>query len=157
MNETERQYRASLRWYSKNWRRSHSEALLDTLLELAEAEGRIRPTRSEKLDLARRGITDRLIAATPFAFFTLALLAMVVLLSVTGVDSGASLMLHLPILVAPGAGSSSAPISSPVMTAGWVQLVSVSAFPICTAAGVTLLRRVRRSRKPLAHGPAHDE
>jgi hypothetical protein len=150
MNDTERQYRAILRWYSKKWRRSHGEALLDTLLELAEAEGRIRPTRSEKLDLARRGITDRLIAATPFAFFTLALLALVVLLSVTGVDPGASIVMRLPVFPASGVGQVSAPISSPALIAGWVQLAGLGVFLICTVTGVTLFKRVRRTRKTVS-------
>lgn len=155
MNEMEREYRESMRWYSKKWRSSHGEVLLDTLLSGAEAEGRDRPTTAEKRDLAIRGVADRLSGAGAFVLFALALFALVVLLAVIGAAPGASITLSLPAIPAPQPDQLYAPITTPVMTAGWVQLAAITVLVLCTAGGIVLLRRVRRMRSTTTPSSSH--
>ncbi len=67
MSDLEGQYRAALRWYPHRWRVRNSEALLGTLLDTAEAEGRTAPTREERRDLAVNGVRARVDAIAPLA------------------------------------------------------------------------------------------
>jgi hypothetical protein len=63
--DLERRYRAALRWYPESWRRRNADAVLGTLLDGAEHDGRSRPARGELLDLAFRGASARLTAFLP--------------------------------------------------------------------------------------------
>ncbi|ROS33748.1 hypothetical protein [Curtobacterium sp. PhB78] len=58
-------YRRLLRWYPRRWRRQNEDALIGTLLDVAESEGRNRPRRSEVVDLAVNGIGTRVAAVLP--------------------------------------------------------------------------------------------
>jgi hypothetical protein len=146
VNDLERRYRAALRWYSRSWRRSHGDALLDTLLTGAEAEGRSRPARRERVDLAVRGSVERLAGLTPIGLFVLALLALVVLVSVAGISPRAYITLSLPTIPPPRPGEFSTRLTTPALTAGWVQLAAGGVFVGAAALGLILRRRVRRMR-----------
>jgi len=61
----EQSYRRLLRWYPGRWRRLNEDALIGTLLDVAESEGRNRPRRSEVVDLAANGIGTRVAAVLP--------------------------------------------------------------------------------------------
>lgn len=63
----EQSYRRLLRWYPGRWRRQNEDALIGTLLDVAESEGRNRPRRSEVVDLAANGIGTRVAAVLPAA------------------------------------------------------------------------------------------
>jgi hypothetical protein len=65
MNELERHYCAAMRWYTAKRRRSNGDALLSTLVDQAEADGRHHPTVAELRNLARTGIRQRAFAAVP--------------------------------------------------------------------------------------------
>ncbi len=59
MSALELDYRRALRWYPKRWRREHGDAMVGTLLDVAEAEGRDAPTRRERVELALAGLRAR--------------------------------------------------------------------------------------------------
>ncbi|ROS54498.1 hypothetical protein [Frigoribacterium sp. PhB24] len=65
LRHLEERYRRVLRWYPGRWRRSNEEAIVGTLLDVAEAEGRERPRRAEMLDLAANGLAARVTAVFP--------------------------------------------------------------------------------------------
>ncbi|MCB1298194.1 MAG: hypothetical protein KDB08_04340 [Microthrixaceae bacterium] len=56
----ERAYARSLRWYPRAWRAEHGAALLGTMLDAAEAEGRDRPSAAERRSAAMHGLGMRL-------------------------------------------------------------------------------------------------
>ncbi|MCU1586151.1 MAG: hypothetical protein JWM49_2707 [Microbacteriaceae bacterium] len=56
----EHQYRRTLRWYPSSWRAQHEEAVIGTLLDVAEGENRSRPRLSEQLNLAVNGLLTRI-------------------------------------------------------------------------------------------------
>jgi len=56
MSGIENRYRSALRWYPASWRDVNQDVVLSTLLDVADAEGRDRPTARERLDLAANGI-----------------------------------------------------------------------------------------------------
>jgi len=58
-------YRSALRWYPRSWRRANGDALIGTLLDVAEAGGRTAPTASERRDLAVAGLRLRVGALLP--------------------------------------------------------------------------------------------
>jgi hypothetical protein len=60
-------YRRSVRWYAPSWRATHQDALIGTLLDIAEAEGRATPTRAEQWNLAVNGLNTRLQVFLPAA------------------------------------------------------------------------------------------
>lgn len=55
----EQRYRAALRWYPARWRASNADAVVGTLLDVADAEHRRSPARFELLHLAASGIRTR--------------------------------------------------------------------------------------------------
>ncbi|MDQ1553051.1 MAG: hypothetical protein QOK46_129, partial [Microbacteriaceae bacterium] len=56
----EHQYRRTLRWYPSSWRAQHEEAVIGTLLDVAEGENRSRPRLGEQLNLAVNGLLTRI-------------------------------------------------------------------------------------------------
>jgi hypothetical protein len=56
----EGRYRAALRWYPKAWRRRNEDAVIGTLLDLAEEDGRSLPRPGELANLHANGIAARL-------------------------------------------------------------------------------------------------
>lgn len=65
LQHLEQRYRRQLRWYPGRWRRENEDAMVGTLLDMAEEEGRVRPRRAEMLDLAAHGLGARLSAVFP--------------------------------------------------------------------------------------------
>lgn len=55
----EQRYRDALHWYPRRWRRLNAEAMVGTLLDVAEAEGRDAPSRADLRDLRRSGLAAR--------------------------------------------------------------------------------------------------
>jgi len=55
----EARYRAALRWYPRAWRAENADAIVGTMLDQADAEGRATPLRGELRDLASSGISQR--------------------------------------------------------------------------------------------------
>lgn len=53
-------WRRALRAYPASWRARHGEAMLGTLLDEADANGRTEPTRGERLALIRGGLAVRI-------------------------------------------------------------------------------------------------
>lgn len=60
-----KRYQRMIDLYPRSWRREYGEAMLGTLLDGAEHEGRDRPTRSEWMDLARHAGLARLSMIMP--------------------------------------------------------------------------------------------
>jgi len=60
-------YRRMLRWYPRSWRAANADVVLGTLLDAAEAEGRVRPRLAERLDLAANGLATRIEPVLPRA------------------------------------------------------------------------------------------
>ena len=56
----ENQYRRTLRWYPSSWRAQNEEAVIGTLLDVAEGENRSQPRLSEQLNLAVNGLLTRI-------------------------------------------------------------------------------------------------
>ncbi|ROS59304.1 hypothetical protein EDF38_2150 [Frigoribacterium sp. PhB160] len=63
----EQRYRRLLGWYPRSWRERHGDAMVGTLLDVADAQGRHEPTWSESVDLARGGLAARLGVVVPEA------------------------------------------------------------------------------------------
>lgn len=61
----EREYGRALGWYPARWRRTHGPAMLGTLLDVAEGEGRTRPVIGELADLRWQGIRERVNSVVP--------------------------------------------------------------------------------------------
>ena len=55
----ERRYRSAVRWYPAKWRASNADAVVGTLLDVAEAENRDRPRASELRNLVANGLLAR--------------------------------------------------------------------------------------------------
>lgn len=55
----EARYRAALRWYPRRWRAANADAIVGTMLDQAEAEGRTTPLPGELRDLAASGVSTR--------------------------------------------------------------------------------------------------
>jgi hypothetical protein len=53
-------YRRAMRWYPKRWRAANEDAVLGTLLDQAEEQGRAKPARGELSDLRANGLARRL-------------------------------------------------------------------------------------------------
>lgn len=53
------EYRRIMRWYPKQWRLSNEEAMLGTLLDQADSEGRDVPTAAERSAIFRAGLGQR--------------------------------------------------------------------------------------------------
>ena len=53
------EYRRLMRWYPRQWRRTNEEAMLGTLLDQAEGEGRQEATAAERSAIAKGGIAQR--------------------------------------------------------------------------------------------------
>ncbi|HEY0249796.1 MAG TPA: hypothetical protein VGC45_16210 [Gryllotalpicola sp.] len=64
-SELERRFRRALRWYPRDWRERHGEAMLGVLLDAAEAEGMPRPSLGQRIDLARHGLAQHLLGGIP--------------------------------------------------------------------------------------------
>jgi len=56
----EQEFRRLLRWYPRQWRAAHGDALLGTLLDAAEAEARAHPTGAERRSALVQGVGARL-------------------------------------------------------------------------------------------------
>lgn len=56
----EASYRSALRWYPPAWRERNGDAIVGTLLDVAEAHGHTRAATAERLNLAATGIMTRL-------------------------------------------------------------------------------------------------
>jgi hypothetical protein len=61
----ERDYERALRWYPERWRRTHGPAMLGTLLDVADGDGRTRPVAGELADLRWRGLRERVNGVVP--------------------------------------------------------------------------------------------
>lgn len=59
MSSLEVRYREALRWYPRSWREANGKAVLGTLLDIAEAEGRHEPRRADLVNLALSGVATR--------------------------------------------------------------------------------------------------
>lgn len=55
----ESRYRRALRWYPKRWRDQNGAAMLSTLLDVASAQSRTRPSAGELFSLAANGLLAR--------------------------------------------------------------------------------------------------
>jgi len=55
----EGRYRAALRWYPRAWRDENADAIVGTMLDQAEADGRAAPARGELRNLAASGVSQR--------------------------------------------------------------------------------------------------
>jgi hypothetical protein len=55
----EQAYRAALRWYPRSWRNQNEDVVVGTLLDVADAEGRVTPARDELRDLRQSGLSAR--------------------------------------------------------------------------------------------------
>ena len=62
LERLEKSYRRVLRWYPGRWRRENEDAIVGTLLDVAQEERRDRPRRAEMIDLAAHGIGARITA-----------------------------------------------------------------------------------------------
>lgn len=60
MNRADRAYRRAILAYPRAWRREHGEVMLGTLLDAAEAAGRVVPTLRELASLVAHGLGERL-------------------------------------------------------------------------------------------------
>jgi hypothetical protein len=60
MNELEQQYRGALRWYPKKWRTANEDAMVGTLLDIADDNERFMPARGELANLRANGLGERL-------------------------------------------------------------------------------------------------
>lgn len=58
-------WRRALRVYPRSWREHHGEAMLGTLLDEAEAQGRKEPSRGERIALMRSGLAVRILGWMP--------------------------------------------------------------------------------------------
>lgn len=58
-------WRRALRAYPSSWRDRHGEAMLGTLLDEAEAQGRDEPSRGERIALMRSGLAVRILGWMP--------------------------------------------------------------------------------------------
>ncbi|TFD64598.1 hypothetical protein [Cryobacterium sp. Hb1] len=58
-------YRATLRWYPRGWRVDNEDAVVGTLLDVADAEQRTRPQTAELLNLAVCGLLRRIDPVLP--------------------------------------------------------------------------------------------
>lgn len=55
-NDLEARYRRCARWYPTSWRAENEDALIGTLLDVAEAEGRTAPSCADRWNLARNAV-----------------------------------------------------------------------------------------------------
>jgi hypothetical protein len=58
--QLEGRYRAALRWYPESWRRKNEDAMVGTLLDVAEERGESSPSKGDLRHLRARGIQARL-------------------------------------------------------------------------------------------------
>jgi len=63
--DLEATYRATLRWYPRRWRLDNEDAVVGTLLDVADAEQRTRPQAAELLNLAVCGLLRRIEPVLP--------------------------------------------------------------------------------------------
>jgi hypothetical protein len=56
----EARYRRLLGWYPRSWRAQHEDAVVGTLLDVAEGDGRDSPTREEQTSIVGHGLETRL-------------------------------------------------------------------------------------------------
>lgn len=61
----EQDYDRALGWYPTRWRRAHGPAMLGTLLDVADGEGRTRPAHGELAELRWQGLRERVNAVVP--------------------------------------------------------------------------------------------
>ncbi|NII39426.1 hypothetical protein E9228_000045 [Curtobacterium flaccumfaciens] len=61
----EQDYGRALGWYPTRWRRTHGLAMLGTLLDVADGEGRSRPAPGELAELRWQGVRERVNAVVP--------------------------------------------------------------------------------------------
>jgi len=55
----EQRYRSALRWYPAAWRSENADAVVGTLLDVADGDNRVRPRRGELANLAANGLLAR--------------------------------------------------------------------------------------------------
>jgi hypothetical protein len=60
LNQLEMQYRQVLRWYPQRWRRKNGDAMVGTLLDIADAERRVSPAEGELRSLRLSGLRHHL-------------------------------------------------------------------------------------------------
>jgi hypothetical protein len=138
MTSLEKKYRAAVRWYPRRWRRANGDALVGTLLDRAEAEGRAHPNHSELRNIRVIGLGKRLAAIAAWMFVGIALLAALFVLRMTGVGLSTTM-----ILTPPSNGSY-------VVYAWQVLGAGIAVMLVFGAAAVSLFVRQRRNRRPLA-------
>lgn len=61
----EARYRAALRWYPRAWRAENADAIVGTMLDQADADGRAVPSRGELRNLASSGVSQRFERVAP--------------------------------------------------------------------------------------------
>jgi hypothetical protein len=59
MNDLEARYRRALRWYPKSWRAANEDAMVGTLLDVAEDDRRTIPAPGELTNLRAKGLGER--------------------------------------------------------------------------------------------------
>ncbi|MEV7631009.1 hypothetical protein AB0N64_01220 [Microbacterium sp. NPDC089318] len=74
MSALENRYRRLLRWYPRPWREQNGEMLIGTALDVAEAEGRTRPSGGEIGAMVLHGIAERATVRVALTAASLALL-----------------------------------------------------------------------------------
>lgn len=60
MSPLERRYRRALRWFPKGWQRANEDAVVGTLLDVAESDHRIVPARGEVANLRLNALVVRM-------------------------------------------------------------------------------------------------
>jgi hypothetical protein len=148
MSELENQYRRALRWYSGAWRRHNGEALLSTLIDAAEADGRTRALSAERRNLALNGLRERARSSVPFVLFTLAFTSLLIAvgMSASGVSLQSTIILSLPPFPAPGVGEFYSTPSTGGFSAVWLY---ASCAALCAAASTLGALSFRRNRRVL--------
>jgi uncharacterized membrane protein (UPF0136 family) len=92
MSGLEQTYHNALRWYPKKWRTANEDAMVGTLLDLADNDRRSAPARGELADLRSSGIASRFGILARLADSEATALASVVSLALGSAISGAGLV-----------------------------------------------------------------
>jgi len=92
MNDLESRYRKALRWYPKEWRTANEDAVVGTLLDLADDDHRETPASGELANLRTSGIAIRFGILARLAASEATALASVVALALGSAISGAGLV-----------------------------------------------------------------
>lgn len=101
MSGLERRYRVAMRWYPASWRRAHADALLGTLLDRADNEGRTQPTAAELHNLALVGLCKRVAMTLPWVLLVTATAVAILTLPLVGRPIDTTIVVVPMRLIAP--------------------------------------------------------